>query len=456
MMDKPLYRVAAAGLDPRDARLIEIVFRHSQYNRYAFEFVPTGSFESVDILIVNTVEAEGLRALARMRTLGADVPVVAAVPRGAPSSSRYAISIDRLTLQLLPILNRVVELELVDPETRPMSVDSMDARARASAAAPVPAPARTPAPAPVASPAPAASRPPALAVAGASPVARGVADPLGPSGRPAAPARAAGAAPPRVAPPAGRAPAPAPTAPASPSPQPSRPPLVAPRPAGFPPASRELPRRRAGAPAAPATPAAAGPAAAARPVAPPPAAGRATSASPATTGDRPGSPPPAQPRPGLPRVQVLVVDDSPTVRRQLTLAFERMGVACDAVPSAVAGLERMSAIRYDLVLVDVVMPEVDGYQLTREIRRRHRGIPVIILTSRSSPFDLARGALAGCASYLVKPVTLRKLEAAVIKVLRKTLAIDDLSGLIRPISLYAPASSRPSEPDRSRGPAGRA
>lgn len=156
-----------------------------------------------------------------------------------------------------------------------------------------------------------------------------------------------------------------------------------------------------------------------------------------------------------PRIQVLVVDDSPTVRRQLTLAFERMGVACDAVPSAVAGLERMSAIRYDLVLVDVVMPEVDGYQLTREIRRRHRGIPVIILTSRSSPFDLARGALAGCASYLVKPVTLRKLEAAVIKVLRKTLAIDDLSGLIRPISLYAPASNRPSGPDGSRGPAGR-
>lgn len=131
-----------------------------------------------------------------------------------------------------------------------------------------------------------------------------------------------------------------------------------------------------------------------------------------------------------------------------------MGVDCDAVPSAIAGLERMAAMRYDLVLVDVVMPEVNGYQLTREIRRRHRGIPVIILTSRSSPFDLARGALSGCSSYLVKPVTLRKLEAAVIKVLRKTLAIDDLSGLLRPISLYAPASGRPSEPEGSKGPGG--
>ncbi len=442
MMDKPLYRVAAAGLDPRDARLIEIVFRHSQYNRYAFEFVPTGSFESVDILIVNTVEAEGLRALARMRTLGADVPVVAAVPRGAPSSSRYAISIDRLTLQLLPILNRVVELELVDPETRPMGVEPANARAPALSPGPAAAPV---------SPAP-GSRAPATTVAGAvSGASRS-----GPGVPATAPAHAAAAVVSTVAP--GVAPAPA--APRSP---PQAPPGTAPaapavrtpaRPGAFPSGSPELPRRRVEGKPAPG-PAGAGPAAQARQAPSRPVAGHPGSAGGPPVRDAAPVPPQVPQRPSAPRVQVLVVDDSPTVRRQLTLAFDRMGVACDAVPSAAAGLERMSAIRYDLVLVDVVMPEVDGYQLTREIRRRHRGIPVIILTSRSSPFDLARGALAGCSSYLVKPVTLRKLESAVVKVLRKTLAIDDLSGLIRPISLYAPASSRPSEPGGSRGPGGR-
>lgn len=452
MMDKPLYRVAAAGLDPRDARLIEIVFRHSQYNRYAFQYVPVDSFDAVDILIVNTVEAEGLRALARMRTLGTEVPVVAAVPRGAPSSARHAISIDRLTLQLLPILNRVVELELEDPDTRPMSVEEANpppravaatSPVRAVAAAARPAPASNPARPPTATPVAASSLTGPLRAPMAPPHAVGaVAAPVAP--RPPAPPPST---PPRAPSASGRAPIP----PATPAPartaSPGKPPTpVQGRTAYLPSPPGEVPRRRPEVPMA--TPVPQSPR---RPA----AADQAhTTAREGPAREGPLGQPPANLPVGGARVQVLVVDDSPTVRRQLTLAFDRMGVACDAVPSAVAGLERMAAIRYDLVLVDVVMPEVDGYQLTREIRRRHRGIPVIILTSRSSPFDLARGALSGCASYLVKPVTLRKLEASVIKVLRKTLAIDDLSGLLRPISLYAPASSRPSEPEGSEGPGG--
>jgi len=121
MPSRPVYRVGAAGLDPRDWRLIEIVFKHSQYNRYEFVLEQRLVPETVDLLIVNPVESEGLRAVARLRTLGRDVPVISAVPRGVPSSARHAISIDRLTLQLLPILNRVVEMEMLAPDTRPMA-----------------------------------------------------------------------------------------------------------------------------------------------------------------------------------------------------------------------------------------------------------------------------------------------------------------------------------------------
>jgi CheY-like chemotaxis protein len=438
MMDKPLYRVAAAGLDPRDARLIEIVFRHSQYNRYAFRFVPADSFESIDILIVNTVEAEGLRALARMRTLGREVPVVAAVPRGAPSSARHAISIDRLTLQLLPILNRVVELELAGPATRPMTSEAADSPP--GPAAPMPAPGAQ-------AQVPTARSTVLVSAPGGVSVAASAAPPTLVGARVAAPApqRAAGVAPAATLRPSATAPGSAPTAPqgaqlraqASAMPQPTRAPQSRRGTTRFPSPPTELPRRRPEMPAS-------------APAAPVVQAGTRVAAAPARTNpahEGTAGLPPVGLRADAPRVRVLVVDDSPTVRRQLVLAFERMGVACDAVPSAAAGLARMADVRYDLVLVDVVMPEIDGYQLTREIRRRHRGIPVIILTSRSSPFDLARGALSGCSSYLVKPVTLRRLEAAVIKVLRKTLAIDDLTGLLRPISLYAPASSRPSEPE---------
>ena len=112
MDPRPSYRVGAAGLDPRDWRLIEIVFKHSQYNRYEFTLIEDLSATPIDILIVNTTDSAAVKVAAGIRASGRPVPIIAAVPRGAPSAARHAISIDRLTLQLLPILNRVVELEL--------------------------------------------------------------------------------------------------------------------------------------------------------------------------------------------------------------------------------------------------------------------------------------------------------------------------------------------------------
>ena len=133
-----------------------------------------------------------------------------------------------------------------------------------------------------------------------------------------------------------------------------------------------------------------------------------------------------------------------------TVAFDRMGISCEPVASAAEALARLVDEHFDLALVDVVMPDMDGYKLTREIKRskRLRQIPVIILTSRSSPFDLARAALAGCDTYLTKPVPFRALEAAVLKQLRKALAIDDLAGLVR-ISA-PPQETAPARPVASR------
>lgn len=150
------------------------------------------------------------------------------------------------------------------------------------------------------------------------------------------------------------------------------------------------------------------------------------------------------------RPRALIVDDSPTVRRQLSLALHQIGLDSEAVASAREALDVLAMRRYEMVLADVVMPDMDGYKLTRTIKRNKalRGMPVIILTSRSSPFDLARGALAGCNSYLVKPVPLKQLEAAIVKQLRRSLAIDDLRGLIR---LSGEAAARPQPPAGDAG-----
>lgn len=124
-------------------------------------------------------------------------------------------------------------------------------------------------------------------------------------------------------------------------------------------------------------------------------------------------------RPRRPRV--LVVDHSPTARRQLSAALNQMGIDSEAVNTAHDALDRLARRRFELVLIDVVMPDMDGYHLTRLIKKNRslRGMPVVILTARSAPFDLARGALARCNSYLVKPVALQSLRETVMRHLRR-------------------------------------
>ncbi len=126
---------------------------------------------------------------------------------------------------------------------------------------------------------------------------------------------------------------------------------------------------------------------------------------------------------GQRKPRVLIVDDSPSVRRQLALALQHMGIDSEGVGDAQEALDVLANRRYDLVFVDVMMPDIDGYKLTKRIKKEKslKGIPIIILTSRSSPFDLARGALAGCNSYLVKPVSLQSLRTTVSRHLLKTI-----------------------------------
>lgn len=153
----------------------------------------------------------------------------------------------------------------------------------------------------------------------------------------------------------------------------------------------------------------------------PPATARASAAEPSRPASDQRPAPRTDSAPATRRPRVLVVDDSPTVRRQLAVALHRMGLDSEGVNSAREALETLAVRRYELVFVDVIMPEIDGYRLTREIKRNRllKPMPVVILTSRSSPFDLARGALAGCDSYLVKPVSMQALRDTVARHLQR-------------------------------------
>jgi len=103
-----------------------------------------------------------------------------------------------------------------------------------------------------------------------------------------------------------------------------------------------------------------------------------------------------------PRQAVLVVDDSPTVRKQLEIVLRGRDVDTTLVATGEHALDAIAQREFDLVLLDVVLPGTDGYQVCKAIKKGFgaKRTPVVMLTSKSSPFDRLRGSLAGCDNYL--------------------------------------------------------
>jgi DNA-binding response OmpR family regulator len=119
------------------------------------------------------------------------------------------------------------------------------------------------------------------------------------------------------------------------------------------------------------------------------------------------------------RPLVLVADDDPDIRSLVVLRLERSGyevvAAGDGEEALATALERNP----DLALLDVMMPKLDGYEVTERLRREEatRHLPVILLTARVQETDIARGLEAGADEYVKKPFSLTELRARVQAVL---------------------------------------
>lgn len=116
-------------------------------------------------------------------------------------------------------------------------------------------------------------------------------------------------------------------------------------------------------------------------------------------------------------LQALVVDDSPTVCKQLELELRNFNIRSDIAETGERGLELLPSKNYDIIFLDVVLPGTDGYEVCKQIRKdpKTRQTPVIMLTSKSSPFDRVRGMLVGCSAYLTKPVDFKLFSETITK-----------------------------------------
>lgn len=102
--------------------------------------------------------------------------------------------------------------------------------------------------------------------------------------------------------------------------------------------------------------------------------------------------------------RVLVVDDSPSVRKQLELELDLFNVSVDFAESAASAFSLLKSNTYDLALLDVVLPDKDGFLICKHIKSESKNTIAIMLTGKATQADKIKGALAGCNDYLIKPV----------------------------------------------------
>src|ERR1700744_4602025 len=115
---------------------------------------------------------------------------------------------------------------------------------------------------------------------------------------------------------------------------------------------------------------------------------------------------------------VLLVEDDPAARQGLELALRRLGYEVRLAETGEAALDGISGAAMDVVLVDWMLPGVDGFGVCRRLRR-DSDVPVIMLTARGDDFDIVAGLEAGADDYVVKPVQPRVLDARIRAVLRR-------------------------------------
>ncbi|MFD2170482.1 response regulator transcription factor [Tumebacillus lipolyticus] len=113
---------------------------------------------------------------------------------------------------------------------------------------------------------------------------------------------------------------------------------------------------------------------------------------------------------------ILIVEDERSINELIKRNLQSVGHTCIAVLDGGAAIQQLAEQDVDLVLLDVMLPEMDGYEVFRQIR----GTPTIFLTARSSLSDKVKGLTIGADDYLVKPFEMLELLARVDAVLRRT------------------------------------
>ncbi len=119
-------------------------------------------------------------------------------------------------------------------------------------------------------------------------------------------------------------------------------------------------------------------------------------------------------------MKILLVEDNCDILANLTDYLELKGYTVDCAQDGMTGMHLAATESYDLAVLDVMMPGIDGFTLCQRLREARNNLPVIMLTARDTLNDRLQGFSAGADDYLVKPFELSELAARIEAVLRRT------------------------------------
>lgn len=135
---------------------------------------------------------------------------------------------------------------------------------------------------------------------------------------------------------------------------------------------------------------------------------------------------------GTPEARLLVVEDEPNIRELLATSLRFAGFEVHVAPDGATALKQAAEHDPDLVVLDVMLPDMDGFTVTRKLRDTGRVLPIVFVTARDSLEDKIQGLTVGGDDYVTKPFSLEEVIARIRAVLRRTRGrVEDDDAILR-------------------------
>jgi two-component system OmpR family response regulator len=137
--------------------------------------------------------------------------------------------------------------------------------------------------------------------------------------------------------------------------------------------------------------------------------------------------------------RILVIEDDPALANNLVTTLSRCGFQAESVQDGKSAIEKIATSKFDLALLDLMIPQLNGYEVLKEIHRQGMSIPVIVVSAKDGEYDQADALDLGADDYIVKPFSAVTLESRIRAVLRR-----------RPIGSYTYLTAGTLEIDSSK------